>query len=191
MLSRDDIIKILKDSNALIEGHFILTSGLHSGQYIEKFRILEQPRYTEMLCKDIAEFFRKENVSVVVGPMTGGIILAYEVARQLGVKSIFTERVDGKMKFKRGFKLNEQDRVLIVEDIITTGGSIFEVIEEVNKFKSNIIGLGYLIDRSNGKVKFPIPSHPLLTLNIESYTKDDCPFCKSGVEAVKPGSTNK
>ncbi|MFI5144471.1 MAG: orotate phosphoribosyltransferase [Ignavibacteria bacterium] len=191
MLSRDDIIKILKDSNALMEGHFILTSGLHSGQYIEKFRILEKPRYTEMLCKDIAEFFRKNNVSVVVGPMTGGIILAYEVARQLGVKSIFTERVDGKMKFKRGFKLNEQDRVLIVEDIITTGGSIFEVIEEVNKFKSNIIGLGYLIDRSNGKVKFPIPSHPLLTLNIESYTKDECPFCEAGVTAVKPGSTNK
>jgi orotate phosphoribosyltransferase len=174
-----------------MEGHFILTSGLHSGQYIEKFRILEQPRYTEMLCKDIAEFFRKGNVSVVVGPMTGGIILAYETARQLGVKSIFTERVDGKMKFKRGFKLNEQDRVLIVEDIITTGGSIFEVIEEVTKFKSKIIGLGYLIDRSNGKVKFPIPSHPLLTLNIESYTKDECPFCKAGVTAAKPGSTNK
>jgi orotate phosphoribosyltransferase len=191
MLTRDEIIKILKDSNALMEGHFILTSGLHSGQYIEKFRILEKPYYTQLLCKDIAEYFKKEEITVVAGPMTGGIILAYEVARQLGVKSIFTERVEGKMKFKRGFKLTEQDRVLIVEDIITTGGSIFEVIDEIIKFKPKITGLGFLIDRSNGKVKFPIPSHPLLTLNIESYPADECPLCKKGIPAVKPGSTNK
>lgn len=191
MLSGDDIIKILKESNALMEGHFILTSGLHSAQYIEKFRILEKPKYTVLLCKDIAEHFRKEQISVVAGPMTGGIIIAYEVARQLGVKSIFTERVEGKMKFKRGFSLTGQDRVLIVEDIITTGGSIFEVIEEVNKFNSKIAGLGYLIDRSNGKVKFPFPSHALLTLNIETYSPDDCPLCKKGIQAVKPGSTNK
>ncbi len=191
MLSKDEILKILKDSNALMEGHFILTSGLHSAQYIEKFRLLEQPKYTELLCKEIADSFRSEKISVVVGPMTGGIILAYEVARQLGTKAIFTERIDGNMTFKRGFKIATEDRVLIVEDIITTGGSILEVIEEVRKFNPTIIGLGYLIDRSNGKVEFPIPAKPLLTLNIETYKPVDCPLCKVRKDAIKPGSTNK
>lgn len=191
MLDEKQILKILKDTNALLEGHFILTSGLHSPHYIEKFRILERPDITELLCKEIAESYRNENVSVVVGPMTGGIILSYEVARQLGVKAIFTERVDGKMKFKRGFKLSYSDRVLIVEDIITTGGSIFEVIEEVKKSRAKIVGLGYLIDRSNGKEKFDIPSRALLTLDVITYKSDDCPLCKIGSAALKPGSTKK
>jgi len=191
MLSRDEIIQILRESNALMDGHFILTSGLHTGQYIEKFRILEKPRYTELLCRDIAEHFGLENITAIVGPMTGGIIIGYEVARQLGVKSIFTERVEGKMKFKRGFSLTEKDRVLIVEDIITTGGSILEVIDDVIKFNSKIVGLGYLVDRSNGRAKFPVPSQALLTLNIETYSPYDCPMCKKGITAVKPGSTNK
>ena len=191
MLSKEEILKILKESGALLEGHFILTSGLHSPQYVEKFRILEQPKYTEMLAKEIAEHFRKENITVVVGPMTGGIILAYETARQLGTRSIFTERVDGKMKFKRGFKLDENDRVLIVEDIITTGGSVNEVIEEVEKYNSKIIGLGFLVDRSNGKAKFSIPAKPLIKLDIETYTSESCPLCKSGSKPIKPGSTYK
>ena len=191
MLTRDEILTILKESNALVEGHFILTSGLHSSQYIEKFRILEKPHYTELLCRDIIEHFGQENITAVAGPMTGGIIIAYETARQLGVKSIFTERVDGKMKFKRGFNLTEKDRVLIVEDIITTGGSIIEVIDEVIKFNTKIVGLGYLVDRSNGRAQFPVPSHALLTLDIETFSPDECPLCKKGIIAVKPGSTNK
>ena len=191
MLEENQILQILKDTNALMEGHFLLTSGLHSPQYIEKFRILEQPVYTELFCKQIAEIFKSHNISVVVGPMTGGIILAYEVAKQLGAKSIFTERVDGKMKFKRGFTLSETDNVLIVEDIITTGGSILEVIEKVKKSNAKIIGLGYIVDRSNGKAIFNIPSKPLLTLNVTTYKPDECPLCKAGIKLVKPGSTNK
>jgi orotate phosphoribosyltransferase len=190
-MTKQEILQILKDSNALLEGHFILTSGLHSPHYIEKFRILEQPKLTEQLCQDIAENFKNESVTVVVGPMTGGIILAYEVARQLGVKFFFSERIDGKMKFKRGFNLTNQDRVLIVEDIVTTGGSILEVIDEVKKTGAQIVGLAYLVDRSNGKIKFPIRTKPLLTLDVITFKPGECPLCKSGSVPIKPGSTNK
>ncbi len=183
-----DFIQILKDSGALLEGHFILTSGLHSPQYIEKFRVLEQPRQTERLCAALAEHFRGERVSVVVGPMTGGIILAYEVGKQLGVRAMFTERVEGVMKFRRGFTLSAEDRVLLVEDVITTGGSVMEVIEAVRQTPATIVGLGFLVDRSGGKAKFPVPSHPLLTLDVVTYPPDACPLCAAGSVAVKPGS---
>jgi orotate phosphoribosyltransferase len=197
-MNQQEILKILKDSGALLEGHFILTSGLHSPQYIEKFRVLEQPRYTEMLCKEIAAKYKASGITVVIGPMTGGIILAYETARQLGVKSIFTERIDsppaeraGKMKFRRGFTISPSDRVLIVEDIITTGGSVQEVIDEVKKHNSTIIGLSCLVDRSSGRAKFDIPFSPLRVMDVETYPPDNCPLCKSGSIAVKPGSTSK
>ncbi len=187
-MTRDEILDILKKTNALLEGHFILTSGLHSPQYIEKFRVLEQPEYTEMLCKDIADKFREDNVTVVAGPMTGGIILAFEVGKQLGVRAIFTERVDGEMQFRRGFTLSPDDRVLIVEDVITTGGSVHEVMQEVRKSKATIAGLGYLVDRSNGKAKFDIPAKPLITIDAITYTLEECPLCKAGIPAIKPGS---
>lgn len=191
MLTREEILKILKDSNALLEGHFLLTSGLHSPQYVEKFRILERPDLTQLLCKDIAEHFRNEKPNIVIGPMTGGIILAYEVARQLGIKFCFTERTEGKMTLKRGFQLSGKNKVLIVEDVVTTGGSVFEVIDEVKRHHAKIIGIGYLVDRSNGKVDFHIPSKPLITLEVVNYTPEVCPLCKSGSKPSKPGSTNK
>lgn len=189
-LTEKDFLQILRDSGALLEGHFILTSGLHSPQYIEKFRVLEQPRYTEMLCAALAHHFKDQNISVVVGPMTGGIILAYEVGKQLGTKAIFTERVDGVMKFRRGFSLTPQDRVLIVEDIITTGGSVNEVIRVVQQTLATIVGLGYLVDRSGG-VKFSVPSKALLTIDVVSYQPAQCPLCASGSVAIKPGSSGK
>ncbi|MGH2575718.1 MAG: orotate phosphoribosyltransferase [Ignavibacteria bacterium] len=188
MMTRNEILEIFRKTNALLDGHFILTSGLHSPQYIEKFRILENPEYTEQLCKALADMFRDDNVTVVVGPMTGGIILAYEVGKQLGAKAMFTERVDGKMKFRRGFKLSPDDRVLIVEDIITTGGSVNEVIDEIKKTKATIVGLGYLVDRSNGKAKFDIPAKALLKIDVTTYPPENCPMCKEGSAAVKPGS---
>ncbi|HJY63540.1 MAG TPA: orotate phosphoribosyltransferase [Ignavibacteria bacterium] len=190
-MTKQQILQIFKDSSALLEGHFVLTSGLHSQHYVEKFRVLEQPRYTEMLCKELAGKFVNDKISVVVGPMTGGIILAYEVGKQLGTKSIFTERVEGKMKFRRGFSLSPADRVLIVEDIITTGGSIFEVMEEVKKFNCTIVGIGALVDRSNGKAQFSYTFKPLITMDVVAYKPEECPLCKSGVPVTKPGSTNK
>ncbi len=190
-MTEREILQIFKDTNALLTGHFILTSGKHSPEYIEKFRVLEQPKYTEMLCKEMAAKFKDDNVTVVVGPMTGGIILAYEVGKQLGTKAIFTERVDGKMAFRRGFTLSPSDRVLIVEDIITTGGSVHEVIERVRDFGANIIGVGCLVDRSSGNASFNVPFKPLLTLQVITYEPEHCLLCKSGSKAVKPGSTNK
>ncbi len=190
-MTEKEILQIFKDSGALLEGHFVLTSGLHSPQYVEKFRVLEQPKYTEMLCKEMAGKFKDEGVTVVVGPMTGGIILAHEVGKQLGTKAIFTERVDGKMKFRRGFTLSPADRVLIVEDIITTGGSVMEVIEEVKKYNPTIVGIGALVDRSNGKAEFGYPFKPLIKMDVVAYKTDECPLCKQNVPIAKPGSTNK
>lgn len=190
-MTEKEILKILKDSGALLEGHFVLTSGLHSSQYIEKFRVLENPKYTELLCKAISDDYKEKGITVVVGPMTGGIILAYEIGKQLNVNAKFTERVDGKMKFRRGFSISPRDKVLIVEDIITTGGSVFEVIEVVKKTGSEIVSIACLVDRSNGKAKFDYNFNPLLTMDVQNYKPDDCPMCKKGSVAVKPGSTNK
>jgi len=190
-MTEQQLLQIFKDSNALLEGHFVLTSGLHSPRYIEKFRVLEQPHYTEMLCKEIASKFMIDSITVVVGPMTGGIILAYETGRQAGTRAIFTERVDGKMKFRRGFTISPEDRVLIVEDIITTGGSVVEVIDAVKKYKSKIAGIGALVDRSNGKVNFGYPFKPLIKMDVVVYKPEECPLCKNGVPLNKPGSTNK
>jgi orotate phosphoribosyltransferase len=190
-MTEQKILQIFKDSNSLLEGHFVLTSGLHSPHYVEKFRVLEQPHYTEILCKEIAEKFRNDNITVVAGPMTGGIILAYETGKQLGKRAIFTERVDGKMRFRRGFTLSPEDRVLIVEDIITTGGSVLEVIDEVRRFNSTIAGIGALVDRSGGRADFGYTFKPLVTLDVVAYKPEECPLCKSGVPVTKPGSTNK
>ncbi|RPI13706.1 MAG: orotate phosphoribosyltransferase [Ignavibacteriae bacterium] len=187
----EQILKILKDSNALLEGHFILTSGLHSPHYIEKFRVLEQPKYTEMLCSKIADNFRDKSVTVVIGPITGGIILAYETGKQLGTRAIFTERIDGVMTLRRGFQLSSEDRVLIVEDIITTGGSVQEVIDVVRSCGSDIVGLSCIVDRSNGKAKFDVPYRPLLRMEVVNYNPEECPMCKAGSTTIKPGSTNK
>ena len=190
-MTEQEILQIFKDSGALLEGHFVLTSGNHSPYYIEKFRVLEHPRYTEKLCKELAGLFEKDNVTIVVGPMTGGILLAYEVGKNLDTKAIFTERVDGKMRFRRGFKVKPDDRVLIVEDIISTGGSVQEVIDEVKKSKAEIIGVGCLVDRSGGRVDFGIPLKPLVKMDVESFKPDEVPEWLAKIPVTKPGSTNK
>ncbi len=181
-MTENEIFQIFKDSGALLEGHFVLTSGLHSPQYVEKFRVLEQPKYTAMLCAELAEKFKDEGITVVVGPMTGGIILAHEVGKNLGTKAIFTERVEGKMKFRRGFSIKPTDRVLIVEDIISTGGSVAEVIEAIKEFGPVIVGIGCLVDRSGGKAKFDYPLTPLVKMDVVVYKPEECPLCKAGVQ---------
>ena len=189
--SENEILTIFKESGAFLEGHFLLTSGLHSPHYIEKFRVLEHPRYTSMLCEDIVERYAGEGVTVVLGPATGGIILAHEVGRQLGVRAMFTERLDGVMTLRRGFELTPEDRVLLVEDIVTTGGSIIEVIDAVRDTGAHIVGLAYLVDRSGGKADFGIPASPLLTLNVVTHQPDNCPLCADGIDLVKPGRSGK
>ena len=180
-------MQVFKDAGAMLEGHFLLTSGLHSPVYWEKFRVLQYPHYTEKLCHLIAEHFKKDSVQVVAGPTIGGVILAFEVARQLGIKSIFAEKEGEKRVFRRGLTIEPGDRVLIVDDILTTGGSITEVIEAVNKLDGNIIGVGVLVDRSEQKREFNTPLFSCLKVTTPTYAPAKCPLCAAGIPLVKPG----
>lgn len=178
-MTENEVYDLLVETNAILNGHFKLTSGLHSPHYVEKFNVLQQPKFTEKLCKAIAEHFQNSNIETVVGPMTGGIILAHEVGKALNTRAIFTERVDGKMTFRRGFNLRDGERVLIVEDIVTTGGSVKEVIDVVKNFGGVPVAVAMLVDRSGGKVNFgDVPSFALLHLNVETYAPDICPLCE-------------
>jgi len=180
---------IFQKSGALLEGHFLLTSGLHSPAYWEKFRILQFPGYTEQLCRMIADHFRRENVQVVAGPTTGGIILAFEVARQLGVRGIFAEKEDEERNFRRGFSIDPGERVLIVDDILTTGSSVHEVIAAVNKLDGNIVGIGVLVDRSGQAPDFGFPLFSCHHAATVTYRPEECPLCAAGIPLVKPGSS--
>lgn len=193
-MNEHEVEQLFKDSGALLEGHFILASGRHSARYIEKFRILEQPRLTSQLCGELARRFSEHNIQCVVGPVTGGIILAFEVGRQLGCRAVYAERGPGGRGFtlRRGFRLTPGERVLVVEDIVTTGGSALQVIDTVRDAGAAVVGMGLLVDRSGGQVDFGVPVvEALLHLNIESYAPDAVPdalYEKYG-PAIKPGST--
>ncbi|MBP2653655.1 MAG: Orotate phosphoribosyltransferase [Firmicutes bacterium] len=183
--------KMLLDTGAILEGHFLLTSGLHSPLYVEKFQVLQWPEYTAKLCAVLAERFKKDAVDVVVGPVTGGILLAHEVGKNLGTRAIFTERENGKMTLRRGFVIKPGERVLIVEDIVTTGGSVQEVIEVVKEQGGELVGVGLLVDRSGGKVDFGVRTEGLLQLVVPTYKPETCPLCASGVPVTKRGRTGK
>lgn len=189
MLTREEAIAIFDRSGALMEGHFKLTSGRHSNQYMQCAQVLKYPGYTEQLARDIVASFRDSGAELVIGPAMGGIIVAYEVARQLELPAIFTERQDGKMTLRRNFSIEPGQKVLVVEDVVTTGGSVFEVIDVVKEKGGEVVGVGVLVDRSGGKVDFAVPMHAVLSMQIESWEAEDCPLCKAGAgEAVKPGS---
>jgi len=189
LLNHEEVLKVFYDSGALMEGHFLLTSGLHSDQYMQCARVLQYPQYTEKLAREMANKFRDDNIELVIGPAMGGIIVAYEVARQLGVPALFTERLDGEMVLRRGFMMDAGQRVLVVEDVVTTGGSVREVMNVVNKFGAQVIGVGVLVDRSNGTVDFGVKQEAVLTMDISSWPADDCPLCARGkLPVVKPGS---
>lgn len=191
MLNKEQATKIFSDSGALLEGHFRLTSGRHSNQYMQCAQVLKYPQYTEQLARHLADKFADDNVEMVVGPAMGGIIVAYEVARQLNVPGIFCERENGKMALRRGFTITPGQRVLVVEDVVTTGGSVVEVIEVVKSLGANVVGVGVLVDRSNGAVDFGIKKEAVLTMDIQSWEVGDCPLCAAGMgEPVKPGSRN-
>jgi orotate phosphoribosyltransferase len=183
----DEIIQIFRDAGAILEGHFLLTSGLHSPVYWEKFRVLQYPHYTERLCRLIAQHFKKDKVQVVAGPTTGGIILTFEVARQLGVKGVFAEKEGEVRVFRRGFTINPDERVLIVDDILTTGGSIVEVIDAVRKLKGNIVGIGVLVDRSEQTKDFGVPLFSCLHSATVTYPPAECPLCAAGIPLVRLG----
>jgi orotate phosphoribosyltransferase len=189
MLTQEQIIEMLKDKKVLLEGHFRLSSGRHAQYYLQCAQILQYPEQTAILAQQMAEAFADQEITVVAGPAIGAIILAYEVARAIGVRSVFSERENGVMTFRRGFQLSPEDRVLVVEDVITTGGSTKELLEAVKNTQATVVGVGAIVDRSGGKVEFEVPFKPLLTFEIESYMPEECPFCVAGAPAaIKPGS---
>ncbi len=189
-MTNDDILRIFYDSKAMLSGHFLLTSGRHSDVYFEKFTILRQPPYVEKLCRLMADAFRTDRVQLVVGPTVGGVLIAYEVAKQLGTDAIYAEAAeDGKARvFKRGFSIEPGTRVLIVDDILTTGRSVQEVINLCRLSQADIVGLGVLLDRSGGTVKFDVPLRPLATVSAASWEAVQCPLCAKGMPLTQRGS---
>lgn len=190
VLTDQEIIGILEETGAYLEGHFLLTSGRHSHRYFEKFRVLEHPQHTERLCQELARRFSDVPIDVVIGPAIGGIIIAYEVARQLGARAIFAEREAGQMRLRRGFDIHPKEHVLVVEDVITTGGSVREVIRLVEDTEGQIEGIGLLMDRSGGGIDLGYRTAALVTAEILSYQPEDCPFCKQNLPMTQRGSRN-
>jgi orotate phosphoribosyltransferase len=173
----NEIESLLREVGAVLDGHFLLTSGRHSPMYVEKFRLLEQPPHTERLCRLIADHFRPQTVQLVAAPTTGGIVLSYEVARQLGVRGVFAEKAKEGRRFGRGFRVAPGERTLVVDDVLTTGGSIREVLEAVRAEGGQPIGVAVLVDRTAGRSDFGLPFFACLTLELPSYDPAECPLC--------------
>ena len=171
----NNILDLLKDSGAFLEGHFLLTSGRHSNRYIEKFRLMESPEHLDKICQKMSEQFNADSVDIVLGAAIGGILLSSGVAKYIGKKGIFTERVQEKMELRRGFEIKENSNVLIVEDIVSTGGSIFELIEVVNNCNANVVGVTSIVHRSMEDISFDCPYKPLLNYPVESWDANEIP----------------
>jgi orotate phosphoribosyltransferase len=186
-MEQEKALDILEKAGVMQSGHFKLTSGKHSDRYMQCARLFETPAYSEALCRDLAERFRGE-VDVVAGPAIGGIIMAYEVARALGVRNIFAERENGAMTLRRGFFVKPGERALIVEDVVTTGGSVKEVAALLAQMGAQIVGVGAIVDRSGGKAGFGCRFEAAAAVALSTYEPDDCPLCAQGIPVHKPGS---
>jgi len=187
-MNEGNILEIFKKTGALKEGHFLLSSGLHSGRYVQCALVLQHPEYAGQMGEAIAGRFKDAGITVVAGPAIGGIVIAHEVARGLGVRCVFGERENGKMTLRRGFTVDKGDKVLIVEDVITTGGSLKELAGFIKGTGAELAGAASIIDRSSVKPDFGVKSECLVKLDIKTFSPEDCPLCKDGSRAVKPGS---
>jgi orotate phosphoribosyltransferase len=187
----DNVKAMFEQSGALLQGHFLLRSGLHSPEYWEKALVIQYPEYTEKLCKMIASHFRASGATVVAGPTTPGIILSYETARQLGVRGIFaeTDEAAGGRVFRRGFQISPGEKVLIVDDIMTQGGSVSEVVAAVKKLQGEVVGIGVLVLRSAQAPDFGVPFYACYRTNVITYSPAECPLCKQGVPLTRRGSS--
>jgi orotate phosphoribosyltransferase len=184
----DDVLSLFRRVGALLEGHFRLTSGLHSSGYLQCALVLQHPREAEACGVGIAERVRSLGATVVLSPALGGIVIGHEVARALGVRAIFAERQDGTLTLRRGFSLGAGDRVLVVEDVVTTGGSTRETIDVARAQGASVVGAAAIIDRSGGSQNLDVPFHALATVSLPTYQPDACPLCARGEPVVKPGS---
>lgn len=190
-MDTQDVLTEFRDAAALLEGHFLLSSGLHSEMYLQCARVLMNPQRAARVCEALADKIRntiEEKIDIVVSPAMGGVIVGYEMGRQLGVDAIFTERVDGEFELRRGFEIPQGANVLMSEDIVTTGLSSRECIETIKSYGGNVVAASCLIDRSNGKVDVGVPLVSLMGLEIAAYSEDNLPEHMKNTEAVKPGS---
>ncbi|KGG79737.1 orotate phosphoribosyltransferase [Caloranaerobacter azorensis H53214] len=182
------VIEILKECDALLEGHFLLSSGKHSDRYVQCAKVLRYPDFAEKVLKVVVDKVKDLKIDKVVGPAMGGVIVSYEMGRQLGKEAIFTERKDGVMQLRRGFKINKGDKILITEDVVTTGKSSLEVKDVIEKFGGEVIGIACIVDRRADNVDLGLPVFSAIKLDIKTYDKGDCPLCKKGLPIEKPGS---
>ncbi|WP_235918923.1 orotate phosphoribosyltransferase [Heliomicrobium undosum] len=191
-MSHEQVLQIFRESEALLEGHFRLTSGRHSNRYVQCAQVLQHPQHTERLSAHLAALLRKTVgvPDVVIGPAMGGILVAYEVGRALGVRSIFTERENGTMTLRRNFVVRPGETVVVCEDVVTTGGSVREVIDVATAAGGRVLAVASLVDRSNGQVDFGVPFCAALSMEVVSWPPEACPLCKEGTPAIKPGSRN-
>ncbi|MBU4561866.1 orotate phosphoribosyltransferase [bacterium] len=189
-MKTEEVMKKFEQAGAIQKGHFKLTSGVHSDTYIQCAQVMQHPEFMHNLCSELGKKFRGDDIDVIVGPAIGGIIMAHVMARVLGpwVRAIFTERENGKMTLRRSFEIIQGEKVLVVEDVTTTGSSVREVMDIVKSREGKVVGVGVLIDRSGGKVDFGIKTEKLLTVDIKTYLPEECPLCKKGIPVVKPGS---
>ncbi|MEW6724863.1 MAG: orotate phosphoribosyltransferase [Bacillota bacterium] len=184
-MNRDEVIDILKHTGVLLQGHFLLTSGRHSAQFLQCSQLFQNPRAAAPLVAELVKPLDGQ-IDTVVGPAMGGVILAYEAARALGARAIYTEKESGRMVLKRGFFLQPGERVLVVEDAVTTGGSVRQTMEAVAATGAEMVGAAALVDRSGGRVSLGVPFRALVTLDIPSYEPDDCPLCRAGIPLSRP-----
>ncbi len=187
-MTSEEVLNIYKTTGALLTGHFLLSSGLHSEQYLQSALVLQLPDTATRLCAALAEHFRNSGIEAVIAPALGGVFVSHETARALKVRALFAERVNGELTLRRGFTIKPGERVLVVEDVITTGKSTKETIEVVKRAGGTAVAAGSLVDRSGGKADLGVPYQSLVTLNVPTYTAESCPLCKAGGKPVKPGS---
>ena len=187
-MTSDEVLDIYRKTGALLTGHFLLSSGLHSEKYLQSALVLQQPDIATKLCAALAGHFKDMKIEVVIAPALGGVFVSHEIARALGVRALFAERVSGELALRRGFTIRPGERVLVVEDVITTGKSTKETIEVVKKAGGAAVAAGSLVDRSNGRAELGVPYKSLVTLSVPSYSPEECPLCKAGSTPVKPGS---
>ena len=191
-LHEEPVLKVFREAGALLEGHFLLTSGLHSPTYLQCARVMEDPARGEQLCRQLARAFTGDRIECVVGPAIGGILVAYELARALGVRAVFAERQDGRMILRRGFEIRKGERLLLVEDVVTTGGSLVEVKDLVTAAGGVVVAVASLVDRTSGRqAPLGMPLTALLKIDVPTYVPESCPLCAAGVPLVSPGRTGK
>ncbi|ADD68671.1 orotate phosphoribosyltransferase [Denitrovibrio acetiphilus DSM 12809] len=190
MLTKEEIIEIYKRHDALLEGHFLLSSGLHSDRFLQSALVMQYPVIAEDVVKELVKQMYDVKFTTVVSPAIGGIRFGYEFARQLKKRSLFTERVNEVMTFKRGFALEKGEKVVVAEDVVTTGKSTRECIDAVKAAGGDVVAVTCLVDRSNGEAQFDVPFFPLVQLSVSVFDPADCPLCKKGLDVVKPGSRN-